>query len=77
MAANIDSALQDQVRNLMRQNLPAPVKLRPIPSFSRKENSFGMGKPAAKKACYMNEVQGHIGFVRPEGGPGMWKDILR
>jgi len=69
--------LQDQVRNLMRQNLHAPAKLRSVPSFGRSESSFGLGKPAAKKACVMTEVQGHEGFMRPEGGPGMWDNFLR
>jgi len=69
--------LQDQVRNLMRQNSHPSAKLRPIPTFGRRESSFGLGKPAAKKACVMTEVQGHDGFVRPEGGPGMWDNLLR
>lgn len=78
MAASTGSLLQNEVRKQLRHISHAPEKIRPIPSFGlKKETSFGMGKPAAKKACYMNEVQGRPGFERPvREGPGMWEHIL-
>jgi hypothetical protein len=67
----VQDPLQGQVRMLMRQALPEGWK-----RGWEKTPTNELIKPAAKKACYMTEIKGREGFVRPEGGPGMWRDLL-
>ncbi|KAF2669269.1 hypothetical protein BT63DRAFT_455246 [Microthyrium microscopicum] len=70
--------LQDEVRSLLRPTLQQPVSREYLAERSTANYMYDMpSKPAAKKACYMTEVNGNSGLMRPEGGPGMWAGILR
>lgn len=71
----VAASLQDQVRFYERQN---HGKDDGMASFSNASSVAPYWeKPLAKKVCSMRNVVGHTGFVRPEGGPGMWNGILR
>jgi len=70
--------LQDEVRSLLRPALQQPMPMDYSSEWPKVNHMYDMPiKPAAKKACYMTEVTDRDGFMRPEGGPGMWKGILR